>query len=139
LTFNKEVVWEFINPLYSTGSVAAGYTYPVVACLFNDGGLGGSATTLNPTSIHKSTRILANDPALAGKDLSRKYLLAKGCPEFWKLLTYPAVGTPGPTTGWTLSYPVIPSYTGFGFGYSGTATTSTGGGGGGAGGGGGGY
>jgi hypothetical protein len=142
---NKEVVWEFINPVYSTGSATAGYTYPVVSCLFCDGGIGGSATTLNPTSIHKSTRILANDPALVGKDLSRKYLLATGCPEFWKLLTYPAVGTPAPTTGWTLTYPVPTVYSGVGFGYNapGTATTTGGGGGGGGGGtgggGGGGY
>ncbi len=133
---NKEVVWEFINPLYSTGSVAAGYTYPVVACLFSDGGIGGSATTLNPTSIHKSTRILANDPGLVGKDLSRKYLLAKGCNEFWKLLTYPATTAPGITSGWTLSYPVAPVYSGFGFGAvsGGTSVTTSGSGGGGGGG-----
>ena len=138
---NKEVVWEFINPLFSTGSVTTGYTYPNVACLFNDGGLGGSATTLNPTSIHRSTRIEADHPGLAGKDLSRKYLLANGCPEFWKMLTYPAVGTPAPTTGWDPSSPgPVPVYTGFGFGRGGTSVTGSGGGGGagGAGGGGGG-
>jgi hypothetical protein len=136
------VVWEFINPLYSTGSATAGYAYPVVACLFNDGGVGGSATTLNPTSIHRSTRIGADDPALANKDLSRKYLMATSCPEFWKLLTYPTTtAPPGPTTGWTLWYPVEPVYSGFGFGHATTTTTTTGGGGGaGAGGaGGGGY
>ena len=27
--------------------------------------------------------------------------MAKGCPEFWKMLTYPPVGTQAPTTGWT--------------------------------------
>jgi hypothetical protein len=128
---NKEVVWEFINPLYSTGSATAGWTYPVVSCLFNDGGLGGSATTLNPTSIHRSTRIYASDPGLAGKDLSRKYLLAKGCPEFWKMLTYPAVGTQGATTGWT-PVPASSSVPLTGFGYGGG--TATGGGGGGTGG-----
>jgi hypothetical protein len=132
---NKEVVWEFVMPYYSTGSVAAGYTYPVSACLFCDGGIGGSATTLNPTSIHKSTRILANDPALVGKDLSRKYLMATGCPEFWKLLTYPATTAPGITSGWTLSYPVAPVYSGFGFGAvsGGTSVTTSGSGGGGGG------
>ena len=123
---NKEVVWEFIMPVYSTGSVTAGYTYPVVSCLFNDGGVGGSATTLNPTAIHRSTRIGADDPALKGKDLSRKYLMAMGCPEFWKLLTYPTTtAPPGPTTGWTLWYPVEPVYSGFGFGHATGATTTT--------------
>lgn len=139
---NKEVVWEFINPLYSTGSVAAGYTYPNVACLFNDGGLGGTATTLNPTSIHRSTRIYADDPALANKDLSRKRLLATGCPEFWKMLTYPSVGTQAPTTGWDpLSPGPIPTRTGFGYGAGGGTTTGggSGGSGGSGGGGGGGY
>jgi len=144
---NKEVVWEFINPFESTGSVAAGYTYPVVRCLFNDGGVGGSATTDNPTSIHRSTRIYANDPALANKDLSRKYLMATGCPEFWKMLTYPAVGTQGPTRGWNaLQVPAALPLTGWGFGSFGTSTATTsgtgisggGGGAGGAGGGGGG-
>jgi hypothetical protein len=140
---NKEVVWEFINPLYSTGSATTGYTYPNVACLFNDGGVGGSGTTLNPTSIHRSTRIGADDPALAGKDLSRKYLMAAGCPEFWKMLKYPSVGTQAPTTGWDPQSPgPIPVYTGFGFGRGGSSAIGgsggSGGGSGGAGGGGGG-
>jgi hypothetical protein len=107
-----------------------------VACLFNDGGIGGSATTLNPTSIHRSTRIHANDPGLANKDLSRKYLMAKGCPEFWKMLTYPAVGTQAPTTGWT-PVPVSTAVPLTGFGYT-TGSSVSGGGGGGAGGAGGG-
>jgi hypothetical protein len=153
---NKEVVWEFINPLESTGSVAAGYTYPVVRCLFNDGGVGGTATTDNPTAIHRSTLIPPNHPGLKDKDLSRKYLMATGCPEFWKMLTYPAVGTQGPTTGWNaLQVPAALPLTGWGFGSFGTSgsegldvttttrgTGSSGGGGGagaGAGGGGGGY
>jgi hypothetical protein len=140
---NKEVVWEFINPLYSTGSATAGFTYPVVACLFNDGGVGGSATTLNPTSIHRSIRIGADDPALAGKDLSQKYLLATGCPEFWKMLTYPSVGTQAPTTGWDpQSSGPVPILTGFGFGRGTGGSGGSGGGagaGGAGGGGGGGY
>ena len=118
---NKEVVWEFINPMYSTGSTTAGWTYPVTSCLFNDGGVGGSATTLNPTSVHRSTRIGADHTGLAGKDLGRKYLMAKGCPEFWKMLTYPPVGTQAPTTGWT----PVPASSGVpltGFGYTGSTT-----------------
>ena len=87
-------------------------------------------TTLNPTSIHRSTRIGADDPGLEGKDLSRKYLMATGCPEFWKMLTYPAVGTQGPTTGWT-PVPASSSVPLTGFGYTGSTTTSGGGGGGG--------
>lgn len=140
---NKEVVWEFINPFSSTGNATAGFTYPVVSCLFSDGGIGGSATTNNPTSIHKSTRFGVDDPALAGKDLSRKYLAATGCPEFWKMLTYPGVGVQAPTYGWDPNSPgPIPVLTGFGFG-RGSGTSVGGGGGaggaGGAGGGGGGY
>ena len=141
---NKEVVWEFINPLYSTGSVAAGYTYPVVSCLGTDGGTGGTATTLNPTSIHRSTLIPADHPGLRGKDLSRKYLLATGCPEFWKMLPYPTTTTPAFMTQWNaLQAPEAAPLTGWGFGSFGTSvTTTTGtgisGGGGGAGGGGGG-
>jgi Arylsulfotransferase (ASST) len=139
---NKEVVWEFINPYYSSGSATTGFTYPVVSCIFNDGGVGGSATTLNPTSVHRSTLIPPDHPGLKGKDLSRKYLLATGCPEFWKMLTYPSVGTQAPTTGWDPQSPgPVPILTGFGFGRGtgGSGGSGGGAGAGGAGGGGGGY
>jgi hypothetical protein len=149
---NKETAWEFIMPAYSTGgTTATPFTYPVMACVMTDGGIGGAGTTLNPTSIHRSTRIGANHPGLANKDLSRKYLMATGCPEFWKMLTYQPAGTVGLTTGWKAYQVPAPASTAYGFGFSSfggaaapavTTTTDTGGGGGaggGAGGGGGGY
>jgi hypothetical protein len=139
---NKEVVWEFINPLEST--TTAGYvTFPVVRCIFSDSAADGAH---NPTSIHRSTRYGTDYAAFQNKDMSQKYLMAQGCPEAWKMLDY----TTGWTAGWNaLQVPAAAPLTGWGFGSFGTSTVTTttsgtgcsGGGGaaGGAGGGGGGY
>jgi len=75
VTPKREVVWEFINPITSqkVGDVT---TYPVVNCVYKDA---------TPNTIHRSTRYGVDYPGLKGKDLSRKYPLAMGCPDFWKL------------------------------------------------------
>jgi hypothetical protein len=123
---NKDVVWEFINPLISTTDATTGVVnYPVVRCLFRDSTDTGAQ---NPMSIHRSERYGADFAGLQGKELSRKYHVAQGCPQFWQMLD-------SPNLTWTTGggYPAaLP--TGFGFGHGG----GSGGGGGAAGGGGGG-
>lgn len=73
---NPEVVWEWINPVVGVDQTK---------CFLDD-----SKDTVRVTeevmfsNLHRAYRYGKDYPGLAGKDLSKKEPLAKGCPEMWK-------------------------------------------------------
>jgi len=94
VTPDKKVVWEFIAPPRDRDTDAA-------ICINNDR-VGAT--------IHRAHMYPKDFPAFAGKDLSRKYHIAEGCTEFWKIWdeqVYPGSYTPPAPepapTGWGTS------------------------------------
>ncbi|HSW39779.1 MAG TPA: aryl-sulfate sulfotransferase [Acidobacteriota bacterium] len=69
VTREKKVVWDYVNPLVGEDQIR---------CF-----LGGEG--LNFNMIHRAYRYGKDFPGFAGKDLSRKTPLAKGCPEFYRI------------------------------------------------------
>ena len=68
VTPEKEIVWEFVNPVGSKG--------PVCSVVDFD----------SKFDVHRAYRYAATYPGLKGKDLSVKGVLAPGCPDFRKAL-----------------------------------------------------
>ena len=93
VTPDKKVVWEFIAPPRDRNTDAA-------ICINNDR-VGAT--------IHRAHMFPKDYPAFAGKDLSRKYHIAEGCTEFWKIWNeqvYPggaAPAAPPAPGGWGTS------------------------------------
>jgi len=92
-SWSNTVVWEFIVPARDNDTDAA-------ICLNNDR-VGAT--------VHRAHMFPKDYSAFAGKDLSRKYHIAEGCTEFWKIWNeqvYPGgsapVAPPAPT-GWGTS------------------------------------
>ncbi len=123
---NKQIVWEFISPVFTDSSTSNG--------VFQTDTVG---------SIHRATHYGVDYAGLQGRDLSRQYHIS-GQPEFWKMMSgkvaIPASLDPNnpviQATQWQALSSAVPSLpTGWGWPPTGTGF---GGGGGGAGGGGGG-
>ena len=73
VTPKKEVVWDYVNPLFNGEP----------ACTVKDN--GGGEMPMMSNMIHRAYRYGKDYPGLEGKDLSKKEVLAIGCPEFWRL------------------------------------------------------
>ena len=71
VTKDKKIVWDFVNPL----------SRDEAKCFMGSGGVFGGVLNM----IHRAYRYGKDYPGLKGKDMSRKELLAKNCPEFFKI------------------------------------------------------
>jgi len=69
VTQDKEVVWDYVNPVTGQDSIACS--------------IGGFNRAFN--MIHRAYRYGQDFPGFEGKDLSKKTPLAASCPEFYKL------------------------------------------------------